>query len=156
MALNILLDALKHPSKGLLVSTQLLIVRYITLWLRVAGDWLHIDAKDARVLAHDRGSEKLGHVFNSLTLKLIAQDLRVRHHGPETSLRIVRFRHRRFQRIRQIRAQAAFSLVVTGHRQRHAQWARAKHRDKIFHISGCDRRHSLYLAPVVLPSIMRS
>ena len=89
MALNILLDALKHPSKGLLVSTQLLISRYITLLLRVAGDWFHINAKDARVLAHDRGREKLGHVFNSLTLKLIAQDLRVRDHGPETSLGIV-------------------------------------------------------------------
>ena len=49
--------------KGLFVSTRLLIGSYRTLLLRVAGDWFHIDAKDARVLAHDRGREKLGHVF---------------------------------------------------------------------------------------------
>src|SRR5438132_8945841 len=78
----------QNRSKGL-VASQLLIGNYTTLRLRVAGDWFHINAKDARILAHDRGCEKLWHVFNSLTLKLIAQDLRVRDHGPETSLGIV-------------------------------------------------------------------
>ena len=56
--------------KGLFVSTRLLIGSYRTLLLRVAGDWLHINAKDARILANDRGGKELWHVFNVLILKL--------------------------------------------------------------------------------------
>src|SRR5438876_8880180 len=72
------------------VCPQLLDVRYITLLLRIAGDGPHTNAEDARILADDRGSEKLGHVFNVLILKLNTQNLSVLYQRPKATLGIIR------------------------------------------------------------------
>src|SRR5437899_5114933 len=46
------------PYTTLFRSTHLLIGRNITLWLRKAGDCLHINAKDARILANTSSSRE--------------------------------------------------------------------------------------------------